>query len=202
MVHAPHVDLQALLREQPYVRALARALVAGGHDDADEVVQRTWLQVLQHRGGAVDRPRPWLNRVVHNVARNLARSDRRRREHESAAAATGAACPAIVSRATEGAALSAAAVAGACGCACASSRLRMRPSSTRPAAKPQTTRSTAKTNLFMPYEIWMRRDPESGDFGQVTVRTPSRRSAVTLAPSMGRGRWNVRLNAPRPRSTR
>jgi hypothetical protein len=44
--------------------------------------------------------------------------------------------------------------------------------------------------------MWMRRPAASGAFGHVTVKTPSRRSAVMRSPSTGLGRWNVRLKAP------
>lgn len=65
MSRTPDVDLQALLAEEPFVRTLAQALAAG---DADDVVQQTWLLALQH-GGGLDRPRSWLVRIAHNVAR-------------------------------------------------------------------------------------------------------------------------------------
>ena len=39
-------------------------------------------------------------------------------------------------------------------------------------------------------------------FGQLTVSTPSRRSATIRAVSTGSGSWKVRLNSPWPRSTR
>jgi RNA polymerase sigma factor (sigma-70 family) len=78
---APLRDLDQLLAEAPFVRDLARQLIGR---DADEVVQRTWLQALHHgaRGGAVERPRHWLGRIVRNVAANLRRDDRRRRARE------------------------------------------------------------------------------------------------------------------------
>ncbi|HZN37865.1 MAG TPA: sigma-70 family RNA polymerase sigma factor [Planctomycetota bacterium] len=65
-------DLKLLLAEEPFVRRLARQLVA---DEADDVVQQTWLRALQARGGPIERPRHWLARVLRNVV-----ADRRRRE--------------------------------------------------------------------------------------------------------------------------
>ena len=63
-------DIQRLLAEEPFVRALAQHLVV---DDADEVVQQTYLRALQHDGNGVHEPRNWLARIVRNVAANLRR---------------------------------------------------------------------------------------------------------------------------------
>jgi DNA-directed RNA polymerase specialized sigma24 family protein len=41
-------DLERLLAEEPFVRRLAQHLVAG---EAEDVVQQTWLRVLQTRPG-------------------------------------------------------------------------------------------------------------------------------------------------------
>ena len=57
----PQSDLDALLLEEPYVRALARALCAG-HED--EIVQQTWLQACEHRGKPVEKPRAWLGTIA------------------------------------------------------------------------------------------------------------------------------------------
>jgi RNA polymerase sigma-70 factor (ECF subfamily) len=71
-----------LLAHAAWVRRLARALV-GDAATADDVVQDTWLTVLRHPPAA-DRPvRPWLARVVANVASNRRRSERRRADHET-----------------------------------------------------------------------------------------------------------------------
>lgn len=84
MHRAPDDDLQALLAESSFLRALARQLVVG---DADEVVQQTWLQALQQGCAGIQRPRSWLARIARNVASNLHRGDKRRREREREAAA-------------------------------------------------------------------------------------------------------------------
>jgi RNA polymerase sigma-70 factor (ECF subfamily) len=75
----PSTDLQRLLAEEPFVRSLAKSLVCG---DADDVVQQTYLQALQQRGGPVGRPRSWLARIVRNVAANLRRGERRRQARQ------------------------------------------------------------------------------------------------------------------------
>lgn len=81
----PHPSLQRLMDEAPFVRLLARTLLA---EDADEVVQQTWLRAIQHGGDAVETPRAWLGQIVRNVARNLRRDRRRQHQHEAAVAAT------------------------------------------------------------------------------------------------------------------
>lgn len=80
----PSTSLQRLLDEEPFVRLLARTLVA---EEADEVVQQTWLQAVQHGGDGVASPRSWLARIARNVATNLRRGGQRRRRHEDAAGA-------------------------------------------------------------------------------------------------------------------
>ena len=85
MPPAPQSDLDALLLEEPYVRALARVLCAG-HED--EIVQQTWLQACEHRGKPVEKPRAWLGTIVRNVTKNLLRREHRNRNREQAAATT------------------------------------------------------------------------------------------------------------------
>ncbi|HEU4419164.1 MAG TPA: sigma-70 family RNA polymerase sigma factor, partial [Planctomycetota bacterium] len=81
---SPHPSLQRLLDEAPFVRLLARTLIA---EDADEVVQQTWLKAIQNGGNGVEAPRAWLGQIVRNVALNLRRGRSRQRRHESAAVA-------------------------------------------------------------------------------------------------------------------
>ena len=76
-------DLQRFLAEEPFVRSLAKQLVV---EDADEVVQQTYLRALENGGRGVSQPRNWLGRIVRNVANNLRRGDRRRSDHERHAA--------------------------------------------------------------------------------------------------------------------
>ncbi len=78
----PGPTLQRLLAEEPFVRLLARTLLA---DDSDEIVQRTWLHALRHGGDDVGQPRSWLARIARNVAANLRRERRRRERHERGA---------------------------------------------------------------------------------------------------------------------
>ena len=90
-------------------------------------------------------------------------------------------------------------------CAPASVASRILPATSRPAAKHANRIRTEvnRRDMMVLYAVmWMRRPPPSGAFGQVTVSTPSRRSAVMRSPSTGIGRWNVRLKVPWPRSTR
>ncbi|HZN40986.1 MAG TPA: sigma-70 family RNA polymerase sigma factor [Planctomycetota bacterium] len=85
MTALPH-DLQRLLAEEPFVRALAQQLVAG---EADEVVQQTWLRVLERRPGLLQKPRQWLASVVRNLVADRHRRDRRRDEREREMAPAG-----------------------------------------------------------------------------------------------------------------
>ena len=74
----------AVLRELDGLRALARALVAGG-GDADDLLQNTALAALEHPPD-VDRPvRPWLAAVLRNRRRMDRRTESRRQRRDLAA---------------------------------------------------------------------------------------------------------------------
>jgi len=77
-------DLQRLLAEEPFVRALAHSLVA---DEADDVVQQAFLRALEHRPGDLAQPRSWLARIVRNLAIDHRRRRARRDDRHRAAAA-------------------------------------------------------------------------------------------------------------------
>ena len=77
------LDVQQLLAAEPFVRSLARSLVA---EEADEVVQQVWVRALRRDGPRVRDPQRWLAQVVRSVAANLHRAGTRRRMHEQAAA--------------------------------------------------------------------------------------------------------------------
>ncbi|HEU4419754.1 MAG TPA: sigma-70 family RNA polymerase sigma factor, partial [Planctomycetota bacterium] len=76
-------DLQRLLAEEPFVRALAHSLVS---DEADDVVQQAFLQALQHRPAGLLQPRSWLVRIVRNLAADQRRRSARRSTRHLAAA--------------------------------------------------------------------------------------------------------------------
>ncbi|HZN41954.1 MAG TPA: sigma-70 family RNA polymerase sigma factor [Planctomycetota bacterium] len=76
-------DLQRLLAEEPFVRALAHSLVS---DEADDVVQQAFLQALQHRPAGLLQPRSWLGRIVRNLAADQRRRSARRSTRHLAAA--------------------------------------------------------------------------------------------------------------------
>ncbi len=76
---SPHPGLQRLLDERPYVRLLARQLIA---EEADDVEQQTWLQAIQHGGARVESPRAWLARIVRNLAMTVHRGRARQRRKE------------------------------------------------------------------------------------------------------------------------
>ena len=75
-------DLQRLLAEAPFVRALARSLVA---DEADDVAQQAYLQALGSPA-VPSRPRAWLSRIVQHLAVDLRRRRARRQLREREAA--------------------------------------------------------------------------------------------------------------------
>ncbi|HZN38069.1 MAG TPA: sigma-70 family RNA polymerase sigma factor [Planctomycetota bacterium] len=83
---SPHPGLQRLMDEAPYVRLLARQLVA---EEADDVVQQTWLQAIQHGGDRVVSPRAWLAQIVRNVATSLHRGRARQRREQQTDGADG-----------------------------------------------------------------------------------------------------------------
>jgi RNA polymerase sigma factor (sigma-70 family) len=76
----PPDALERLLREADFVRVLAQTLLA---EEADEVVQQTWLRAVRHGGLHIDAPRSWLARIVHNVVHNVRRRRNRQRRHEA-----------------------------------------------------------------------------------------------------------------------
>ncbi|MBL8896047.1 MAG: sigma-70 family RNA polymerase sigma factor [Planctomycetes bacterium] len=74
-------DLDDLLAQEPFVRALARQLVLDGAR-ADDVVQQTWLAALQADRSGVDSRRAWLAAIVRRVAATMRRGEARRRGRE------------------------------------------------------------------------------------------------------------------------
>jgi RNA polymerase sigma-70 factor (ECF subfamily) len=80
-MNIPSADLQRLLAEEPFVRALAQSLVAG---EADDIVQQAYLRAIEARPAAVREPRSWLARIVRNLA-----ADERRRQRRAAAREAG-----------------------------------------------------------------------------------------------------------------
>ncbi|MBK8101003.1 MAG: sigma-70 family RNA polymerase sigma factor [Planctomycetes bacterium] len=80
----PTAHLPRLLAEEPFVRALASELLAG---DPDEIVQQTWLRALEATPAHLQQPRSWLLRVMRNLAHNLRRGERRRKQREQDVAA-------------------------------------------------------------------------------------------------------------------
>jgi RNA polymerase sigma-70 factor (ECF subfamily) len=76
---------EALLAQQDFVRSLVRSLL-GHDDDADDVVQATWLRALRHPLPALGGVRPWLARIARNLVRDRSRDARRREAREQTAA--------------------------------------------------------------------------------------------------------------------
>ncbi len=62
-----------LLEDSGWIRRFARRLVGGDEEAADDLVQDTWLAALEHRPSTAASARPWLARVLTNLARQGAR---------------------------------------------------------------------------------------------------------------------------------
>src|SRR5262245_29421694 len=75
------LEIEALLNEAGWLRRLAASLV-GDAAQADDLVQDTWVAALRRPPSAERAPRPWLARVVRNLARNAGRDGARRRTRE------------------------------------------------------------------------------------------------------------------------
>ncbi|MSR62460.1 MAG: sigma-70 family RNA polymerase sigma factor [Planctomycetes bacterium] len=78
----PFPTLDELLHHAAWVRHLARQLATP--DRADDLVQDTYLAVLEHPPPHATNPRGWLARVVTNLARSSARATTRRKRRELA----------------------------------------------------------------------------------------------------------------------
>ncbi len=76
------IRTEELLAHAGWLRALARSLVADPAT-ADDLVQDTWVAALRHPPDQGRPLRPWLARVVQNLARNRRRGDVRRGERET-----------------------------------------------------------------------------------------------------------------------
>jgi RNA polymerase sigma-70 factor (ECF subfamily) len=76
------IRTEELLAHAGWLRALARSLVADPAT-ADDLVQDTWVAALRHPPDRSRPLRPWLARVVQNLARNRRRGDVRRSEREA-----------------------------------------------------------------------------------------------------------------------
>ncbi len=84
MISRSTVDVERLLRETPFVRALARDLAAG---DGDDLVQQTFLQALAAGRAPIRDVRSWLARIARRAASNARREGARRAARERTAAA-------------------------------------------------------------------------------------------------------------------
>src|SRR5262245_9329999 len=79
------VPLETLLSHRPWVRRLARALVAGAAS-ADDLEQQAWLAAVRRPPQHEETARAWLGRVVRNLAFDARRARLRRDAHETRAA--------------------------------------------------------------------------------------------------------------------
>lgn len=73
------IDLESLIRDDEWMRRLARGLLRDAHD-ADDVVQEAWVAELERGGAGVGRRRGWLGGVVRHRAYRRVRRERVLRE--------------------------------------------------------------------------------------------------------------------------
>ena len=88
----PAAGLDALMVHAQWLRRLARIL-ASDRDDADDLLQETWVQAMRHPPDARGSTRPWLAEVMRNLRRMSARGASRRLHREQHA--LGAADPEV-----------------------------------------------------------------------------------------------------------
>jgi RNA polymerase sigma-70 factor (ECF subfamily) len=82
MTALTHDEIEEFLNQSKWLRRLGQRLVAG--DDAQEVVQETWVQFAAHPPRHADAPRGWLAQVARNVSRMRKRGGTRRAAREAA----------------------------------------------------------------------------------------------------------------------
>ncbi|MDF1799873.1 MAG: sigma-70 family RNA polymerase sigma factor [Planctomycetota bacterium] len=82
---SPTIGVENLLEYEPFVRAVARGVLAD-EGQVEDVVQETWIRAMRRPpkvGGSV---KAWLARVVKNLARDTIRGESRRSDREVRAA--------------------------------------------------------------------------------------------------------------------
>jgi RNA polymerase sigma factor (sigma-70 family) len=82
------IDTEALLAHASWLRGLALRLVRDA-DDADDLVQETWVATMEHAPDTAKPVRPWLAKVLVNALRMRARGDGRRAAREQASLVLG-----------------------------------------------------------------------------------------------------------------
>src|SRR5687768_15802557 len=85
MATPPIPHHEALLDEREWLRRLARRLVTNS-DEAEDLVQETWLASWLHPPRSDSPRRPWLARVARNLSLNHHREATRRSNREQQAA--------------------------------------------------------------------------------------------------------------------
>jgi RNA polymerase sigma-70 factor (ECF subfamily) len=84
MTYEP-VSLESLLSHQNWALRLARRLVRE-ENEAEDLLQRTWIAALRHPPGSARGARSWIRKVILNLARERYRRDQTRSRHERAGA--------------------------------------------------------------------------------------------------------------------
>ena len=82
MTDSAPLDPQVLLSHATWVRPLARRLVFGDDDRAEDVMQEAWMRALQAPPRSEQALGAWLRTSVRNIAHHVRRSDRSRSARE------------------------------------------------------------------------------------------------------------------------
>src|SRR6478735_7679251 len=75
--------LDEFLRHEGFVKRLARSLGATD-EDADDLVQETWLRAIEHPPISTHSPAGWLGTVMRNLRRDWRAKDAQREKREAA----------------------------------------------------------------------------------------------------------------------
>src|SRR6478672_4355814 len=73
---------EALLAEAAWLKRLALSL-AGDSDDADDLVQESWIDAWRRNPDSTRSLRPWLGKVLRHRSRMRRRADARRIQREA-----------------------------------------------------------------------------------------------------------------------
>ncbi len=83
MSDRPHPPLESLFEHRGWVRAVARRLLRDEHA-AEDLAQEAWVRVMRSPPDPERDPKPWLRRVLKNLAINRHRGETRRAKRETA----------------------------------------------------------------------------------------------------------------------
>ena len=83
MTENPIPSLESLLAHRRWVRGVARRLLRDEHA-AEDLAQEAWVRAMRSPPDPERDPKPWLRRVLKNLASNVRRGEGRRQKRETA----------------------------------------------------------------------------------------------------------------------